>query len=484
MQAKVVLKSIGLLLMMFSTTMFSPLLVSYIYHDNIEHLFWQSFFIILAFGFLLWFPLRNENRQLCHRDGFLIVALFWMILGTTGAVPFILADTPAMSFTDAVFESVSGFTTTGATVLEGLDHLPASILFYRQQLQWLGGMGVVVLALAVLPILGIGGMQLFRAEVPGPVKDTKLTPRITGTAKALWTIYLGITLICTLSYRLAGMNWFDAIGHAFSTVANGGYSTHDASISYFNNPTIEIVAIFFMAVSGLNFALHFIALQRNSIKVYFQDSEAFCFLSVIMICGLLAGSHIFYIDTAGYTLLDAMRHGMFQTVSFMTTSGFVTTDYYNWPGIVPVLLVFAGFMGGCAGSTAGGLKVIRVMLLFKQGEREIKRLIHPNGCIPVKVGKDVQPDNVIDAVWGFFALYVVAFVIIMLLMMEAGLDQISAFSAVAACINNVGPGLGEVAISFNSVDDTVKWLGCFAMLLGRLEIFTILVLLSPSYWRY
>ena len=272
MQAKVVLRIIGLLLMLFSTTMFTPLLVSYLYRDQHEHLFWKSFVIILLIGLALWSPLRNEKRQLCHRDGFLIVALFWMILGTIGAVPFILADTPSLSFTDAVFESISGFTTTGATVLEGLDRLPPSILFYRQQLQWLGGMGVVVLALAVLPILGIGGMQLFRAEVPGPVKDTKLTPRIAGTAKALWGIYLGITVSCALCYRLAGMNWFDAIGHAFSTVANGGYSTHDASFSYFNNPTIEIVAIFFMAVSGLNFALHFTALQKKSVKVYFRDS--------------------------------------------------------------------------------------------------------------------------------------------------------------------------------------------------------------------
>ncbi|MGR9051135.1 MAG: potassium transporter TrkG, partial [Gammaproteobacteria bacterium] len=395
MQAKVVLRSIGMLLMVFSTTMFSPLLVSYLYRDHNEHLFWQSFVIILTAGAALWFPLRSEKRQLCHRDGFLIVALFWMILGTIGAVPFLLADTPNMSFTDAVFESVSGFTTTGATVLEGLDRLPASILFYRQQLQWFGGMGVVVLALAVLPVLGIGGMQLFRAEVPGPVKDTKLTPRIAGTAKALWVIYLGITLICTLSYRIAGMTWFDAISHAFTTVANGGYSTHDASFSYFNSPAIETVAIFFMAVSGLNFSLHFVALQKNTIKVYFKDSEARSYLTVILICGLLVGSHLFYKGTSHYGLFDAMRHGMFQTVSFMTTSGFVTTDFYNWPGVVPVLLVFAGFVGGCAGSTAGGLKVIRVMLLYKQGEREIQRLIHPNACIPVKVGKEVQQENIL-----------------------------------------------------------------------------------------
>lgn len=484
MQVSVVARSIGLLLLLFSLTMFPPLLVSYLYRDDNEHLFWQSFVIIALLGFLLWFPLRREKRQLCHRDGFLIVAFFWMILGTIGAVPFLLANTPVMSFTDAVFESVSGFTTTGATVLQGLDQLPPSILFYRQQLQWFGGMGIVVLALAVLPILGIGGMQLFRAEVPGPVKDSKLTPRIAETAKALWIIYLGITLICVLCYRLAGMSWFDAVGHSFSTVANGGYSTHDASFSHFNNPRIEMVAIFFMAVSGLNFALHFTALQKNSLKAYFIDSEARCYLTVMVFCGLLVGAHLFYKGASGFTLGEAMRHGMFQTVSFMSTSGFVTTDFFSWPGVVPILLVFAGFIGGCAGSTAGGLKVIRVMLLYKQGEREIKRLIHPNASIPVKVGKIVQPENVLDAVWGFFALYVVAFILIMLLMMEAGLDYISAFSAVAACINNVGPGLGEVASSFRTVDDSVKWLGCFAMLLGRLEIFTILVLLSPGYWRY
>ncbi|MGR9072464.1 MAG: TrkH family potassium uptake protein [Gammaproteobacteria bacterium] len=484
MQAKVVLRSIGLLLMLFSTTMFLPLLVSYIYQDNNEHLFWQSFLIILAIGLTMWLPLRNEKRQLGHRDGFLIVAFFWMILGTIGSVPFILADKPVMSFTDAVFESVSGFTTTGATVLQGLDRLPASILYYRQQLQWFGGMGVIVLALAVLPILGIGGMQLYRAEVPGPVKDSKLTPRIAETAKALWVIYLGITIVCAVCYRLAGMNWFDAIGHSFATVANGGYSTHDASFGYFNSPAINGVAIFFMLVSGFNFALHFIALQKQSVRIYFLDSEARCYLAVILICGFLAGSHIFYQGASGYSLSEAMLHGMFQTVSFMTTAGFSTADFYNWPGVVPVLLVFSAFMGGCAGSTAGGIKVIRVMLLYKQGEREIKRLIHPNACIPVKVGKDVQPENIIDAVWGFFALYVVAFVLIMLLMMEAGLDQVTAFSAVAACINNLGPGLGEVAMSFSTVNDSVKWLGCFAMLLGRLEIFTILVLLSPSYWRY
>lgn len=484
MQTKVVLRSIGLLLMMFSTTLFFPLFISYVYQDGATLTFWKSFFIILASGTLLWFPLRNEKRQLYHRDGFLIVALFWAILGTMGGVPLFLAETPNMTFTDAVFESVSGFTTTGATVLEGLDTMPKSILMYRQQLQWLGGMGVVVLALAVLPVLGIGGMQLFKAEVPGPVKDSKLTPRIAGTAKALWSLYLGITITCAISYRLAGMDWFDAVGHAFSTAANGGYSTHDASFGYFNSPALDMIAIFFMAVSGLNFALHFAALQKGTLKVYWLDREARCYLGLMILSGLVVGAHLYYDSSFGFSLFEAMLHGMFQIVSFMTTSGFISTNFFEWPGVSPILLVFIGFVGGCAGSTAGGLKVIRVMLLYKQGQREILNLIHPNAHIPVKIGKEVQQDRVISAVWGFFGLYVVSFVIIMLLMMEFGLDQVTAFSAVAACINNVGPGLGDVSTSFKTVSDGVKWLGCFAMLLGRLEIFTILVLLSPRYWRY
>ncbi|MDT8407884.1 MAG: TrkH family potassium uptake protein [Methylococcales bacterium] len=484
MHAKPVLKSIGLLLILFSATMFPPLLVSLIYQDNHEHLFWQSFLIILLFGLILWFPLRHEHRQLYHRDGFLVVALYWMILGTIGAVPFLLAATPAMTFTDAVFESVSGFTTTGATVLQGLDDLPNSILYYRQQLQWLGGMGIVVLALAVLPILGIGGMQLFRAEVPGPIKDTKLTPRVTGTAKALWVIYLGITILCALAYRIAGMDWFDAICHSYSTVANGGYSTHDASFGYFNNPVLNAICIFFMVVSGLNFALHFVALSKNSIKVYWQDSEAVVYLAILLGCGLFVGLHLHYQAVNDFDLPTALMHSLFQVVSFMTTAGFVTTDYTIWPGMLPVLLVFVGFIGGCAGSSAGGLKVIRVLLLYKQGQREIGRLIHPQAFHPVKVGREVQDERILDAVWGFFSLYVVAFVIIMLLMMEFGLDQVSAFSGVAASINNVGPALGEVAGSFKTASDPVKWLACFAMLLGRLEVFTILVLLSRRYWQY
>jgi len=468
--------------MVISITMLPPMLVSLIYRDGSSAAFVDAFLLLLGSGILIWLPNRKEKKDLRLRDGFIVVAVFWVVVSAAGSLPFILADNPHMTFTDAFFEAVSGLTTTGATVLSELDGLPHSILFYRQQLQWLGGMGIIVLAVAILPVLGIGGMQLYRAETPGPVKDAKLTPRIAETAKALWAIYLSITVACSLSYWLAGMNIFDAIGHAFATVSTGGFSTHDASFAYFKSPLIEMVGVVFMVLSGINFSLHYMALRRNSLLIYLHDREMRAYILIMLSAIVLVCTHLLLKGT-DYTVGETVHHGIFQVVSFMTTSGFTTSEFYQWPGFMPVLLVFVGFIGGCAGSTAGGLKVIRVMLLHKQGFREITRLIHPSAWVPVKIGNKPQPYRVIDAVWGFFALYVVSFVILMLSMMEAGLDQISAFSAVAACINNVGPGLGTVATSFSTVSDPVKWLGCFAMLLGRLELFTLLVLITPAYWR-
>ncbi|MGR9107324.1 MAG: TrkH family potassium uptake protein [Gammaproteobacteria bacterium] len=483
MQFKVIFRSIGLLMMVFSFTMLPPIAVAHMFDDNTAPAFFKGFSITLVAGALLWFPLRNGGQDFRQRDGFLIVALFWLILGTAGALPFLFAKLPELTPTDAIFEAISGFTTTGATVFSGLDDMPRSILYYRQQLQWFGGMGIVVLAVAIMPMLGIGGMQLYRAETPGPVKDTKLTPRIAETAKALWMIYFGITALCAGSYWIAGMDWFDAIGHSFATVATGGYSTHDASLGYFNSPTIEVLSIFFMLLAGINFTLHFLALQKLSPRSYFRDSEFLGYIFLLVSVGLLISAHLLIQVTDKYGLGDSFRHGMFHVVSFMTTTGFTTTDFYNWPGFLPVLLIFIGFIGGCASSTSGGLKVIRVILLYKQGMREIKRLIHPSAWVPVKIGGNPQSYRVIDAVWGFFALYVVSFALMMLLMMELGLDQVSAFSAIATCINNVGPGLGVVATSFDTLSDPAKWLSCFAMVLGRLEIYTILVLLSPAYWK-
>jgi trk system potassium uptake protein TrkH len=405
-----------------------------------------------------------------------------VVLGVFGASPLYFSSQPNMSLTDAIFESMSGLTTTGATVLTGLDFLPKSILYYRQQLQWLGGMGIIVLAVAVLPMLGIGGMQLYRAETPGPIKDNKLTPRITETAKALWYVYLVFTILCAGSYYIAGMSGFDAICHAFSTVAIGGFSTHDLSIGYFNNTGIELIAIFFMFAAGINFSLHFFTWRNKNIAHYFSDHEFQAYLKLILsisafvIIALLLSDHL---DNKNIPIT-----GIFHAVSIATTTGFTTTDFANWPGAIPIVLILASFIGGSAGSTAGGIKVIRFLLIYKQGIREIKRLVHPNAEIPVKLGKNAVSYRIVDAVWGFFSIYLIVFGFMLIAMMMVGLDQVTAFSAVAATLNNLGPGLGEVANGFMTMPNSAKWIAIIGMLLGRLEIFTLLVLFTPTFWRH
>jgi len=483
MNWNVVQRILGLLLMMFSLTMLPPIVFSVYYDDHSWLPFVEGFGLTLAAGILIWLPVHRSRKDLRLRDGFLVVAAFWTVLGTFGAAPLYFADGLSLSITDAVFESMSGLTTTGATILTGLDELPVSILYYRQQLQWLGGMGIIVLAVAVLPMLGVGGMQLYRAETPGPVKDTKLTPRITETAKALWYVYLAFTISCMLAYRLAGMGWFDALCHAFSTVAIGGFSTHDASMGYFDSGMVDCVAIVFMFVAGINFSLHFFAWRYVSIKHYFQDPEfkAYSFmllaLSAVVVLALFDSRGL---DDAGATFIN----GVFQAVSIATTTGFTTENFALWPAALPVLLVFASFIGGCAGSTAGGIKVIRWLLIYKQGAREVKRLVHPNAEIPVKLGNSAIQPRVVDAVWGFFSVYIIVFGVMLLVMMSTGLDQVTAFSAVAATLNNLGPGLGDVTSGFMSLSDTAKWVSVAGMLLGRLEIFTLLVLVTPTFWRH
>jgi len=412
----VVQRILGLLLMMFSLTMLPPVLISFIYDEQSWMPFLKGFGMTLAAGILFWLPVHKSKRDLRLRDGFLVVASFWTVLGTAGAAPLYFADALSLSFTDAVFESMSGLTTTGATILTGLDDLPKSILYYRQQLQWLGGMGIIVLAVAVLPMLGVGGMQLYRAETPGPVKDSKLTPRITETAKALWYVYAAFTVTCMLGYMAAGMGWFDALCHAFSTVAIGGFSTHDLSIGYFNSTAVDLVAIFFMFAAGINFSLHFFAWRYVSIRHYSKDPEFRAYagmllaVSVVVIAVLLQHRHF---DAPGQTLIK----GVFQAVSIATTTGFTTDNFSAWPTVLPVLLIFASFIGGCAGSTAGGIKVIRWLLIYKQGVREIVRLVHPSAEIPVKLGNTAVQFRVVDAVWGFFSIYVVVFVVMLLIMM-------------------------------------------------------------------
>jgi trk system potassium uptake protein TrkH len=482
MQLTVIQRVVGLLLMLFSFSMLPPVLVGLIYGDGGVVAFLDGFAVTFFMGLILWLPVFREQRELRLRDGFMVVVMAWLVLGILGAVPLLLDEHLNISVTDAVFESISGLTTTGATVITGLDDLPHSILFYRQQLQWMGGMGIIVLAVAVLPMLGVGGMQLYRAETPGPVKDTKLTPRITETAKALWYVYLGVSLACALAYWAAGMDVFDAVGHSFATVATGGFSTHDASLGYYHNPLLEMVSVVFMFFGGVNFGLHFMAIRDQSLRAYSGDPEFRAYLILFIVVSAITVAYLYFSDIFR-DIPTALRHGVFQAVSIGTTTGFTSSDYYVWPGFLPVLLLFGSFVGGCAGSTGGGIKVIRFLLLIKQGARELRRLVHPNAQMPVKIGRRALSERVIEAVWGFFSAYVAVFVIMMLLMMAAGYDQVTAYSAVAACINNLGPGLGDVGQTYGDLKDSIKWLLAIAMILGRLEIFTLLVLLTPDYWR-
>ena len=482
MQFRTIIRILGLLVALFSVTMIPPAIISLIYEDGSGLPFLLAFILCLVTGLAFWYPNREYRRDLRAKEGFLIVVLFWTVLASFGALPFLLLEQPQMSVTDAFFESFSGLTTTGATVIEGIDYLPKAVQFYRQQLQWLGGMGIIVLAVAILPILGVGGMQLYRAETPGPVKDSKMTPRIADTAKHLWYIYLALTSACSIAYWIAGMNWFDAICHAFSTIAIGGFSTYDASIGHFDSPLINGICVVFLWIAALNFALHYAAASGRTLKGYFYDPEFKAFFGIqfvlVVVCFLVLVQFSIY-----GTAEEAFDQALFQAVSISTTAGFATADFANWPAFLPIILIFASFIGGCAGSTGGGLKVIRVFLLYLQGKREVERLIHPKAVYVVKLGDRSMPDRVVEAVWGFFSAYAMIFVIIMIGLIATGMDNITAFSATAATLNNLGPGLGQVAGTFADVTDTGKWLLITAMLFGRLEIFSLLVLFSPTFWR-
>ena len=472
---------LGLLLSLFSICLLPPLLLAVLADDDTVNGFVSAFGVTLLSGAMLWLPLNHTRRELRIRDGFLVTALFWTGLGLFGALPFALTESLQMQPIDAIFESISGLTTSGATVMTGLDHTAQSILLYRHILQWLGGIGIIVVAVAVLPMLGIGGMQLYRAETPGPSKDSKLTPRITETAKALFSVYLLLTVACALAYVAAGMDAFDAVCHAFSTVAIGGFSTHDASMGYFDNTAVYLVCSLFMFVSAINFGIHYTVWARRSPLLYRMDSETRFFVGVLSVCIALTCAGLYFTGTL--TGSDAFVHGLFQAISVTTTTGFETTNYALWPAFIPIMLVMFSCMGGCVGSTGGGIKAMRHMQNNKQGIRELKQLLHPHAVIPLKVGNRRVEATVVSAVWSFFAIYTFAFIVIMLLMMATGLDFTTAFSAVAASLNNLGHGLGDVAANYSEVSPLAKGVLCFAMLLGRLEVFTLLVLFTPMFWR-
>ncbi|MGQ0430680.1 MAG: TrkH family potassium uptake protein [Gammaproteobacteria bacterium] len=482
MNLLMVQRILGLMLMLFSLSMLPPIAVSLGYADGHWYPFLLAFGVIAVIGLMLWFPVRKVRRDLRLRDGFLVVAVFWVCLGVAGATPLLISDVPALSFTDAVFEAVSGFTTTGATIIVGLDRLPKSILYYRQQIHWFGGMGIIVLAVALMPVLGIGGMSLFKAETPGPFKDQKLTPRIAQTAKALWAIYALLTAACATGFWLAGMDGFDAIGHAFAALSTGGFSTHDASFAHFNSVAIDTVAIVFMFLGGANFALHFMAIRGRDPRLYWRDTEFQAYFWLIF--WVVIGTTVYLRLMGAFDSLGtALHHASFQVVSMQTSTGFLTTGFADWPGALPVLMLLLTFICGCAGSTAGGMKVIRWLLVLRQGVAELKLLVHPSAEIPVKLAGRPVPQRIISGVVGFFAIYLLVFATLMLLLMMFGVDQVTAWSAIATCINNTGPGLGEVTANFTDQSDAAKWICTIAMLIGRVEIFTFIVLLTPAFWQ-
>ncbi|WP_226643834.1 TrkH family potassium uptake protein [Microbulbifer variabilis] len=483
MRIAVIARVFGILLTVFSLTLLPPIGVSLWYGDGTHYAFVSAFAITLITGLFMWLPVHDLHQDLRTRDGFVVTSLFWLILGSFGSLPFFISPLPDLSITDSIFESISGLTTTGATVITGLDSLPPAILYYRQQLQWFGGIGVIVIALAILPMLGIGGMQLYKTEIPGPVKDTKLTPRIAETARALIVIYLILTILCSLGYWWAGMTVFDAIGHAFSTVANGGFSTHDASMGFYaHNRAIMLICIVFMLLAAINFGLHFYAFRNKTLKHYWYDSELRFYILLLLGSGMLISFYLWYLQI--FSPGNSFLHGFFQVVSISTTAGFASENFAAWPVFLPYALLLLGVLGACAGSTSGGIKAIRGLLIMKSGLRELNRLVHANAVIPIKINRKIVPSRVTDAIWGFFAVYVLSFFILSIIVIATGEDFVTSVTTVASCMSNIGPALGSASSHFGSVNEVAKWFLILAMLMGRLEIFTLLVLLTPAFWRH
>ena len=480
MFSSTVTKILGALIGLFSLAFVPPVFLSLLYSDRLVGMFLFCFAVTLTSGLLLWGLNIRAGNSVSQVKSFLIVGSIWFVLGAFGALPFIFVV--KLTFTDAVFETVSALTTTGATVISGLDALPKSLLYYRQQLQWLGGMGIIVLVVAILPMLNVGGMRLMKAELPGPMKDEKLAPRILSTARYLWATYMVVTTLCAVSYWAAGMSVFDAVSHAMSTISTGGFSTHDASIAYFNSPAIEIVAVVFMLAGGVNFSLHFLALRDRDFLCYWRDQEfrGFIYIILALVVMVTAGLALsgYYAGT-----LTSLRYALFEVVSVITSTGLGAADFSKWPGYLGMLLILISFIGGCAGSTAGGMKVVRVLYITKGAWREIRRLLHPHAEFHIKHNSRRINHDMADSIRGFMFFYCMVTILLTLGMVATGLDYASAFSAVAACINDLGPGLGEVSSSFATVAPSGKWLMVFAMIVGRLEVFTLLVLFHPMYWR-
>ena len=478
---RIVIHLCAFLVVLYSLTMIPPMLLALIEKERSLFGFLYTFIITFTLGSLTWVMTGRSNIQLETRDGFIIIVLFWLLFSVISAMPLWLDDSYNVSLADAMFEGVSGITTTGATVFNDVSLLPKSILYYRAQLNFIGGLGVIVLAVAVLPLLGIGGMKLYQSEMPGPFKEERLTPRLADTAKSLWLTYLLLGAACTIAYKLAGMPFFDALCHGLSTVSLGGFSTRTESIGFYNSYAIELVAGAFSLLSAINFTLYFVALARRSIKPFLKSAELRFFLMVASIVILIITLEVW---RAGmYALPASFVHAFFLTSSMITDNGLSTSDYASWPVHTIVLLLSASFFGGCVGSTCGGIKALRFLVLFKQTRHEVHQLAHPRAIMSIRIGNSPVNDRVLRSVWSFFFLYVVCTCFFIWMLNLQGYDLLTSFATVAACINNMGLGFGETAAGFGTLSDSAKYLMCAAMLLGRLEIYPVLILFSRTFWR-
>lgn len=474
---------VGRMVVLFAFMMLVPLAFAWVDHDRGKHAFVVATAITFGAGIAMSLLTRRFRRELQPRDGFLLVGISWTVLPAFGAIPLLLAI-PGITFTNAYFEAMSGFTATGATALAGLDHLPLSVNVWRCFMQLMGGLGIIVLAVAVLPLLGVGGAQLFKAETAGPIKDQKLTPRIAETARGLWVIYAMFALSCMLAYRWAGMSWADAFMHMCTTVSLGGFSSYDASIGHFQSARVEAVAIVFMLLAGVNFMLYFAAWRQRSLRPLWRDIEARTFwLTLTVVTGFI--TLYLVVHDAHPDVAQTFRFTVFHVVSVATTTGYATYDYAQWPIFASLLIILLGCFATCAGSTGGGIKMVRMLLLAKQAQRELVRIVHPSVVNPVTLGGGAVSERVMHSVIAFMMLYGVTLVTLTMALLFTGLDPITAFTAIIACVNNIGPGLGDVgpAVNYGGLSDLQTWICTFAMLLGRLELLSVLVLLTPKFWR-
>lgn len=482
-RALTVIHVLGMMLVIFSLTYLLPIITSLIYQDGTLANFVLAMLMTFMSGTLMWALTRRFKGELSVRHGYLLVVVMWTVIPGFATLP-LLMTLPNLSFTDAYFETMSGMTTTGATVLVGLDNMPQAINLWRHELVWLGGMGIIVLVVAIMPLLGIGGRQLYKAETPGPMKDATLTPRITETARNLWLVYFGITLACITSLKLAGMSLFDAVCHAFAAMGLGGFSTHDASIEYFHSPLIEFVLIVFMLLAVMNFATHFLVVREKSFRPYIRDVESRTGIMLLLISCAAIALFLWWQGTYS-NYWTALRFASFNLVSVATSSGFASTDFAQWPIFAPLWMLFLSSIAASSGSTGGGIKMIRTLILFKQAGREFTKILHPSAIAPMKLGGAVIPNNIVFSVLAFIFLYFMSLVTLTFAMLISGLDFMTAFTAILASINNVGPGLGQVgpASNFSVLTDFQTWICTLAMLIGRLEIITLLIIFTPKFWQ-